>query len=120
MARVYADVLSLYFLSPSIDSSIFLDGLVTAMVSLSGEAGKTSLLHRECANERTLWRDSQVNQHMPRSYWDYDSVNIQWGVLENYEVVRKIGWSSKITLQHFGGLVSDSMLGRTWKIFGSF
>ena len=28
---------------------------------------------------------------MPRSYWDYDSVNIQWGVLENYEVVRKIG-----------------------------
>lgn len=29
---------------------------------------------------------------MPRAYWDYDSVNIQWGVLENYEVVRKIGW----------------------------
>ena len=28
---------------------------------------------------------------MPRSYWDYDSVNIQWGILENYEVVRKIG-----------------------------
>lgn len=28
---------------------------------------------------------------MPRTYWDYDSVNIQWGVLENYEVVRKIG-----------------------------
>jgi hypothetical protein len=28
---------------------------------------------------------------MPRSYWDYDSVNIQWGALENYEVVRKIG-----------------------------
>jgi len=28
---------------------------------------------------------------MHRSYWDYDSVNIQWGVLENYEVVRKIG-----------------------------
>lgn len=58
---------------------------------------------------------------MPRSYWDYDSVNIQWGVLENYEVVRKIGWSPKITLcRIFGGLVSDPMLGRTWKIFGSF
>jgi casein kinase II subunit alpha len=28
---------------------------------------------------------------MPRSYWDYDSVNISWGALENYEVVRKIG-----------------------------
>lgn len=42
---------------------------------------------------------------MPRSYWDYDSVNIQWGVLENYEVVRKIGWSPKITLRRiFDGL----------------
>ncbi|THX20604.1 Pkinase-domain-containing protein [Aureobasidium pullulans] len=34
---------------------------------------------------------ADVNQHMPRAYWDYDSVNISWGVLENYEVVRKIG-----------------------------
>ena len=34
---------------------------------------------------------ADVNQLMPRSYWDYDSVNITWGVLENYEVVRKIG-----------------------------
>lgn len=34
---------------------------------------------------------------MPRSYWDYDSVNIQWGVLENYEVVRKIGTINPMT-----------------------
>ncbi|KXJ91187.1 kinase-like domain-containing protein [Microdochium bolleyi] len=34
---------------------------------------------------------ADVNQNLPRSYWDYDSVNISWGVLENYEVVRKIG-----------------------------
>lgn len=34
---------------------------------------------------------ADVNQHMPRTYWDYDSVNISWGVLESYEVVRKIG-----------------------------
>ncbi|KAK8074812.1 hypothetical protein PG997_009475 [Apiospora hydei] len=34
---------------------------------------------------------ADYNQTMPRSYWDYDSVNISWGVLENYEVVRKIG-----------------------------
>ncbi|KAJ5780823.1 hypothetical protein N7457_005983 [Penicillium paradoxum] len=34
---------------------------------------------------------ADVNEHMPRSYWDYDSVNISWGVLENYEIVRKIG-----------------------------
>ncbi len=34
---------------------------------------------------------ADVNQQMPRAYWDYDGVNITWGVLENYEVVRKIG-----------------------------
>lgn len=37
---------------------------------------------------------ADINERMPRSYWDYDSVNISWGVLENYEVVRKIGMSS--------------------------
>ena len=36
---------------------------------------------------------ADVNQHMPKSYWEYDTVNITWGVLENYEVVRKIGSS---------------------------
>ncbi len=40
---------------------------------------------------------ADVNQQMPRSYWDYDSVNITWGVLENYEVVRKIGMSCILT-----------------------
>jgi hypothetical protein len=39
---------------------------------------------------------ASVNQEMPRAYWDYDSVNISWGVLENYEVVRKIGMTSPI------------------------
>ena len=39
---------------------------------------------------------ADVNQQMPRAYWDYDSVNISWGVLENYEVVRKIGESTHI------------------------
>lgn len=41
------------------------------------------------ANMARVYAD--VNQHMPKSYWEYDSVNITWGVLENYEVVRKIG-----------------------------
>jgi hypothetical protein len=34
---------------------------------------------------------ADVNANMPRAYWDYDSVAISWGVLENYEIVRKIG-----------------------------
>jgi len=37
---------------------------------------------------------ADVNTQMPRSYWDYDSVVISWGVLENYEIVRKIGRST--------------------------
>lgn len=37
---------------------------------------------------------ADVNTQMPRSYWDYDSVVISWGVLENYEIVRKIGRSA--------------------------
>ena len=41
---------------------------------------------------------ADVNEHMPRSYWDYDSVNISWGVLENYEVVRKIGKAEEPSL----------------------
>lgn len=45
---------------------------------------------------------ADVNQHMPKSYWEYDSVNITWGVLENYEVVRKIGTSlSTVIRLHF-------------------
>lgn len=50
---------------------------------------------RLCAPPRPLINMARVyadvNQQMPRAYWDYDSVNITWGVLENYEVVRKIG-----------------------------
>jgi hypothetical protein len=43
---------------------------------------------------------ADVNANMPRAYWDYDSVNISWGVLENYEVVRKIGMLSLITTSY--------------------
>ncbi|KAJ3103329.1 Casein kinase II subunit alpha [Phlyctochytrium planicorne] len=32
-----------------------------------------------------------VNQEMPREYWDYDNLQIQWGGQDNYEIVRKVG-----------------------------
>lgn len=53
----------------------------TAVMALNNTSGATSVAR--------VYPD--VNANMPRSYWDYDSVNISWGVLENYEVVRKIG-----------------------------
>ena len=54
-------------------------------MALNSGAGSTSVAR--------VYAD--VNANMPRAYWDYDSVNISWGVLENYEVVRKIGTSSQ-------------------------
>ena len=44
---------------------------------------------------------ADVNDRMPRAYRDYDSVNISWGVLENYEVVRKIGKGRQHQNNHF-------------------
>lgn len=46
---------------------------------------------------------------MPKSYWEYDSVNITWGFQENYEVVRKIG--SYTSLSH-AGTSTDTGIGR--------
>ena len=60
---------------------------------------------------------ADVNQQMPRAYWDYDSVNITWGVLENYEVVRKIGTcqaGKKHTTRQKHITKGDIILGRRW------
>lgn len=53
---------------------------------------------------------ADVNSQMPRAYWDYDSVNINWGILENYEVVRKIGESARIMLMLTSGAMSTESL----------
>ncbi|GAB2227413.1 hypothetical protein Droror1_Dr00009234 [Drosera rotundifolia] len=34
---------------------------------------------------------ADVNVVRPREYWDYESLNVQWGDQDDYEVVRKIG-----------------------------
>ncbi|KAH9755740.1 casein kinase ii subunit alpha [Citrus sinensis] len=34
---------------------------------------------------------ADVNVHRPRDYWDYESLTVQWGDQEDYEVVRKVG-----------------------------
>ncbi|KAK9343997.1 kinase-like domain-containing protein [Lipomyces starkeyi] len=34
---------------------------------------------------------SYVNARMPAAYSDYDSYQIQWGEIENYEIVKKVG-----------------------------
>jgi len=32
-----------------------------------------------------------VNVNRPREYWDYESLTVQWGEQDDYEVVRKVG-----------------------------
>lgn len=34
---------------------------------------------------------ADVNVRRPREYWDYESLVVNWGDQEDYEVVRKIG-----------------------------
>lgn len=34
---------------------------------------------------------ANANEVAPRSYWDYDNLQVAWGVQDNYEIVRKIG-----------------------------
>ncbi|CAN7072664.1 unnamed protein product [Brassica oleracea var. botrytis] len=34
---------------------------------------------------------TDVNVIRPKEYWDYESLNVQWGEQDDYEVVRKVG-----------------------------
>lgn len=34
---------------------------------------------------------ADVNSHKPREYWDYESYIVDWGLQDNYQLVRKLG-----------------------------
>ncbi|XP_029126427.1 inactive casein kinase II subunit alpha-2-like [Cajanus cajan] len=34
---------------------------------------------------------TDVNVLRPKEYWDYESLTVQWGDQDDYEVVRKVG-----------------------------
>ncbi|OZJ05126.1 Casein kinase II subunit alpha [Bifiguratus adelaidae] len=34
---------------------------------------------------------ANVNSEMPKEYWDYDNLAVQWGQQDNYEIIRKVG-----------------------------
>ncbi|KAJ3372183.1 Casein kinase II subunit alpha [Kappamyces sp. JEL0680] len=34
---------------------------------------------------------ANINHEMPKSYWDYDELEITWSGQDNYEIIRKIG-----------------------------
>lgn len=45
--------------------------------------------NRNLKNRARVYAD--VNLHRPREYWNYESLNVNWGSQDDYEVVRKIG-----------------------------
>ena len=88
LAHLFSHPVALALLSCLVISLFFfLNNAATVVTSSSAERQPTGRPHT--ITMARVFAD--VNANMPRSYWDYDSVNIQWGVLENYEVVRKIG-----------------------------
>ena len=34
---------------------------------------------------------ADVNAHKPREYWDYESLVVEWGNQDDYQIVRKLG-----------------------------
>lgn len=54
---------------------------------------------------------------MPKSYWEYDSVNITWGFQENYEVVRKIGMLRWLRLSETWTLITGAGRGKYSEVF---
>ncbi|KAI9492599.1 kinase-like domain-containing protein [Zychaea mexicana] len=34
---------------------------------------------------------ADANNKMPKTYWDYDNLQVQWGLQDNYEIIRKVG-----------------------------
>ncbi|XP_031495186.1 casein kinase II subunit alpha-2-like isoform X1 [Nymphaea colorata] len=52
--------------------------------------GKSSSRRRGAAMSKSrVYAD--VNVLRPKDYWDYESLTVQWGDQDNYEVVRKVG-----------------------------
>jgi casein kinase II subunit alpha len=50
------------------------------------QRGRTT---RKLRNRAKVYTD--VNQHRPREYWNYEALTIQWGEMDHMEVVRKVG-----------------------------
>ncbi|CAD6893113.1 unnamed protein product [Tilletia controversa] len=43
----------------------------------------------ECKSVARVYKD--VNEKFGRTWWDYDNLAVQWGMQDNYEILRKVG-----------------------------
>ncbi|XP_010906281.1 casein kinase II subunit alpha-2 isoform X3 [Elaeis guineensis] len=56
--------------------------------TLAHKIGK-SIRRPGAASKARAYAD--INVHRPNEYWDYESLTVQWGEQDDYEVVRKVG-----------------------------
>ncbi|KAG1368585.1 Casein kinase II subunit alpha-4, chloroplastic [Cocos nucifera] len=56
--------------------------------TLAHKIGKSIRRPGAASKARTY---ADVNVHRPNEYWDYESLTVQWGEQDDYEVVRKVG-----------------------------
>ncbi|KAF2070919.1 hypothetical protein CYY_007763 [Polysphondylium violaceum] len=57
-------------------------------------------------NEAAIYRD--FNQHQPREYYDYESLNIKWNPVDKYELITKIGRGKYSEVFHGVNLKDES------------
>lgn len=57
--------------------------------SLSKAAGRRSAAAPPPMSIARIYADANVIR--PKEYWDYEALQLKWGVQENYEVTRKVG-----------------------------
>jgi casein kinase II subunit alpha len=59
------------------------------VANIWGTSIKQRNKNRTVKNKARIYAD--VNQHRPREYWNYESLTVNWGDQEDYEVIKKIG-----------------------------
>ncbi|XP_010907397.3 casein kinase II subunit alpha isoform X1 [Elaeis guineensis] len=69
-------------------TSRVLPAAVPRLETLAHKIGK-SIRRPGAASKARAYAD--VNVHRPGEYWDYESLTVQWGEQDDYEVVRKVG-----------------------------
>ncbi|KAL9264882.1 Casein kinase II subunit alpha-4, chloroplastic-like protein [Drosera capensis] len=75
-------------LPPSLSSAPAAAPPTTAAATLAQRIGK-AIRRAGAASMARVYAD--VNVIRPKEYWDYESLVIQWGEQDDYEVVRKVG-----------------------------
>lgn len=65
--------------------------VVVVVVAKEEEGGKEERRGTCMATQSQSRVYADVNAHKPREYWDYESLVVEWGNQDDYQIVRKLG-----------------------------